>query len=318
MSNARRDATATALAGVLVLVLALVVALVLTHGPGRGAAAASPTAAASLAPETLYFAFWRGGFALGVVAALWVLARRAALQPATVFGIGIALLGFLYGSKVQARLLDQPLATALLVPPSELLAPGYRIPLALITMMVFGVGWTVAWRADWRAMGDALALLGLVLQAVGRIGCFLNGCCTGTVTDLPWAVVYDHHSDAHMLHAGMDWIAQDAAWSLPVHPLPLYYAAFAACLGLVMIAMLCRGSAPGSLLALAMTVEPPARLALEQLRGGFPWRDWTPVLATLAVWAVVDAILLAPRLWPERRSAHRPDPVAAATAARRA
>lgn len=36
--------------------------------------------------------------------------------------------------------------------------------------------------------------LGVMLVAIGypitRIGCFLNGCCYGTPSDLPWAVVY--------------------------------------------------------------------------------------------------------------------------------
>ncbi len=32
----------------------------------------------------------------------------------------------------------------------------------------------------------------LVAQAIGRIGCFLNGCCYGTTTDLPWSTVWTH------------------------------------------------------------------------------------------------------------------------------
>jgi phosphatidylglycerol:prolipoprotein diacylglycerol transferase len=36
-------------------------------------------------------------------------------------------------------------------------------------------------------MGDVMAP-GIALgYAIGRIGCFLNGCCYGTPTDLPWA-----------------------------------------------------------------------------------------------------------------------------------
>jgi len=34
---------------------------------------------------------------------------------------------------------------------------------------------------------------GLILaQAVGRLGCFFNGCCFGTATDLPWGTVWTH------------------------------------------------------------------------------------------------------------------------------
>ena len=41
----------------------------------------------------------------------------------------------------------------------------------------------------------APAVLGL---AVGRIGCLLNGCCFGTVTDLPWAVSFPADSPPYM------------------------------------------------------------------------------------------------------------------------
>ncbi|UCE99143.1 MAG: prolipoprotein diacylglyceryl transferase [Planctomycetota bacterium] len=45
---------------------------------------------------------------------------------------------------------------------------------------------------------DILAIslmLGLVL---GRIGCFLNGCCFGKPTNLPWAVRFPYHSPLHI------------------------------------------------------------------------------------------------------------------------
>src|SRR5687768_546020 len=42
------------------------------------------------------------------------------------------------------------------------------------------------------AMSDAAAP-GIALgYTIGRIGCFLNGCCYGTPTDLPWGVVFPH------------------------------------------------------------------------------------------------------------------------------
>ncbi|MFO8101761.1 MAG: prolipoprotein diacylglyceryl transferase [Dehalococcoidia bacterium] len=38
-----------------------------------------------------------------------------------------------------------------------------------------------------------VAAFGLILaQAVGRIGCTLNGCCYGTPTDLPWGTMWTH------------------------------------------------------------------------------------------------------------------------------
>ena len=39
-------------------------------------------------------------------------------------------------------------------------------------------------------MGDIIAPGAIVGQAIGRIGCLLNGCCYGLPTSLPWGVVY--------------------------------------------------------------------------------------------------------------------------------
>jgi prolipoprotein diacylglyceryltransferase len=40
--------------------------------------------------------------------------------------------------------------------------------------------------------GDAFALPLAFALAVGRWGCFFNGCCYGTPTDLPWGVPFEH------------------------------------------------------------------------------------------------------------------------------
>jgi len=39
-------------------------------------------------------------------------------------------------------------------------------------------------------VGDVVAPGAILGQAIGRIGCFLNGCCYGLPTSLPWGVVY--------------------------------------------------------------------------------------------------------------------------------
>lgn len=47
----------------------------------------------------------------------------------------------------------------------------------------------------------------------GRIGCFLNGCCYGRPTNLPWGVVFPHESFAYLEFGDQ-----------PVHPSQLYNA----------------------------------------------------------------------------------------------
>jgi len=63
-------------------------------------------------------------------------------------------------------------------------------------------------------VGDAVALGAPLGQAIGRVGCFLNGCCHGGITDGACAVVYEH-PQSFAEYPGM-----------PVHPAQLYLVAW--------------------------------------------------------------------------------------------
>jgi len=44
-------------------------------------------------------------------------------------------------------------------------------------------------------------MLGMLLgHSVGRIGCFLNGCCYGTITNVPWAIKFPNLGDNLLRH----------------------------------------------------------------------------------------------------------------------
>lgn len=58
----------------------------------------------------------------------------------------------------------------------------------------------------------------------GRLGCFLNGCCFGTPSDLPWAVQFPKWSIAYYTHLERGWVTTSSSSSLPVHPAQLYEA----------------------------------------------------------------------------------------------
>ena len=105
---------------------------------------------------------------------------------------------------------------------SSLLLQGYRLPggLALVAAIVL-IG-AYGLRLPILPFVDTVIPLAGVSLAVGRLGCFLNGCCFGKLCALPWAVRFPPGSRAHTSHflAGLVG-AKD--WSAPVHPLQLYY-----------------------------------------------------------------------------------------------
>ena len=65
---------------------------------------------------------------------------------------------------------------------------------------------------------DAITIPGAVAFCIARIGCFLNGCCSGKNTDLPWGVIFPSE---------MDELIKDVIPIVPiqrsaVHPTQLY------------------------------------------------------------------------------------------------
>jgi phosphatidylglycerol:prolipoprotein diacylglycerol transferase len=68
--------------------------------------------------------------------------------------------------------------------------------------------------APWIALGLALT----------RLGCFLNGCCYGKVSDVPWAVRFPNGSAVHEVQLNAHLVAPGAP-ALAVHPTQLYLAA---------------------------------------------------------------------------------------------
>jgi phosphatidylglycerol:prolipoprotein diacylglycerol transferase len=108
------------------------------------------------------------------------------------------------------------------------------------------------------ALYDVAAFAVLIAQAIGRLGCFFNGCCYGTPTTLPWGVVIRSREYAET----------------GLHPTPLYEALYLAIAG----AWLWRtrvSRRPGEVAALYLILTAAGRFVLEFLRGdrirGFVW-----------------------------------------------
>jgi phosphatidylglycerol:prolipoprotein diacylglycerol transferase len=88
--------------------------------------------------------------------------------------------------------------------------------------------------AFWRSL-DMAAPYAALGHAIGRIGCFLNGCCYGKRTELPWGISFPRvpfdttlpaeGSPPYIEHCTRYGLSLTADyWSLPVHATQLYSA----------------------------------------------------------------------------------------------
>jgi len=129
------------------------------------------------------------GFSLAVLAAL-VLARAAGRrdgQPPLAWAVLLAftVTGAIVGSKL--LFLDfQPIAPGEKTNLGGLIG-GIATMIVVARLLRLGV---------WRSL-DALTVPTLVGMAIGRVGCFVAGCCAGTATSLPWAV---RDAEGHAVH----------------------------------------------------------------------------------------------------------------------
>jgi phosphatidylglycerol:prolipoprotein diacylglycerol transferase len=102
--------------------------------------------------------------------------------------------------------------------------------------------------------------------AVGRIGCFLNGCCDGAVCTLPWGVSFPAGSHAWMRQANAGLISAESIWSLPVHPTQLYSAVAALVVLAAVLAYFPWRRRPGDVMALLVVLYSITRWPIESLR----------------------------------------------------
>jgi phosphatidylglycerol:prolipoprotein diacylglycerol transferase len=176
-----------------------------------------------------YFTSWAVAAVLGVVLGTHHLGREGvAPGRALLVLLGLAVL-MVAGAKAQALLetwlFGRSAIAVAAMPARGTPAQGFHMPGG---MLLIALGLPVLCAAlglPARRVGDAaLPAVGAAI-AMTRVGCFLNGCCFGTVTSLPWALGFPAGSPAYAWHMHAGWIGGPIRHSLPVHPLQLYYLA---------------------------------------------------------------------------------------------
>jgi len=129
-----------------------------------------------------------------------------------------------------------------------------------------------------------LIVPGLILaQAVGRVGCTINGCCYGRPTSLPWGIVYP----SSYSRDGWSYLVDPKFVGIAVHPTQVYEIIYL----LIMfgVALILRGRLrpDGSLFLVYLVLYSSWRIGIDFMREG------TPFLFNLHQAQVIGIIVLA-------------------------
>ncbi len=123
-------------------------------------------------------------------------------------------------------------------------------------------------------LADVVAPGIILAQAVGRIGCTINGCCYGIETSLPWGIVYTHPDSF-------------APLGVVTHPATVYEIIWNLIVFAVLLKLKGRFKPDGSLFLIYLSLYSLWRLSTDFLRVG------TPFLFGLHQAQVISIIVLA-------------------------
>jgi len=104
---------------------------------------------------------------------------------------------------------------------------------------------------------DLLAPGVVLAQAIGRVGCTLNGCCYGIETSLPWGVVYTHPKSL-------------APLGVAVHPTQIYEIIYLMIIFGVLFSLRGRFKPDGSLFLIYLSLYSLWRIGIDFIREGAP------------------------------------------------
>ncbi|MDP8261969.1 MAG: prolipoprotein diacylglyceryl transferase [Candidatus Ancaeobacter aquaticus] len=104
-------------------------------------------------------------------------------------------------------------------------------------------------------------------QSLGRIGCYLNGCCYGKVTSFPVGVAFPRYSLPYFNHIDKGFINGDMYASLPVHPAQLYSSGLDLLIFVVLLLVYDKRKWNGQVFWLYVVLYPLKRFFVEFFRG---------------------------------------------------
>ncbi len=209
-----------------------------------------------------------------VLIVAWHEAKRAGIAPKSFcFAAVWAILGGVIGAKL-VHVID--FWDHYSAHPREIFRPeGWALYGAILGAILAMWGYSRISGTSFWQWGDIVAPVAPLGQAIGRIGCLIQGCCYGLPSSLPWAIVYIHPRSY-------------APLGVPLHPAQLYFLLWNLIVFAVLWWLRGRLKPAGSLFLVYLNLYSAGDFGLRFLRQGEPFlfglhQAQVIGLATLAV-----------------------------------
>ncbi len=195
------------------------------------------------------------GMAGGVLLA-WYLAKKKGKYTEEVLDMSFyALLGGLAGARLWEVVFDWEYYINHLTEIPSLWLGGLSVQGGVAGGLLAVIIYTKIRRIPFWEFGDILAPGVLLGQALGRMGCYLNGCCYGYPAPTAYGVVYPPGTDAFAAYG-----------ATPLIPVVLYEAAWDLAVMLLLIFLLFRKPFHGFIVTLYFSLYAAGRIILEFYR----------------------------------------------------
>ena len=126
---------------------------------------------------------------------------------------------------------------------------------------------------------DMVAPAIILAQAVGRVGCTINGCCYGTPTSLPWGITYTHPDSF-------------APLGIAVHPTTVYELLYNLLVFAVLLKLRGRFKPEGSLFLIYLSLYSLWRVGTDFMRSGTPFLSGLHQAQIIAIIVLIITIPL--------------------------
>lgn len=249
-----------------------------------------------LGPLTVYsYGVLLAAAYLGGLQVALVRARQRGVDAARVMDLGIYIIvSALIGAKLLLVLVD---ADHFVQNPAELFSlvrSGGVFYGGLILAVIVGLWYVRRHRLPTWQVADIIAPGIAFGHVVGRVGCFLAGCCYGRPTDVPWAVVFTNPLAAENVGTPL---------GVHLHPTQLYEAGAELVILGLLLAFEHRGRVfPGRTFWGYMLVYGLSRFVIEMYRGDPRGMVFPDVSTSQFISLLIVPISLAMLYWLSRRN----------------